>query len=122
MNLSAEVEQDRCVTLPGIQMQRLFPVQFGARGYRGASARQIAIFVYENCSFVDVGLVVETFRLANARAKEGPNGRPLYSTSLLSSRGGLVQCSCAISVATTQVNPFMGGIDTLFIAGGTGAA
>jgi len=66
--------------------------------------------------------VVEIFRLANARAKEGPNGRPRYSTSLLSSRGGLVQCSSALSVATTQVNPFMGGIDTLFIAGGTGAA
>lgn len=122
MNFSGEVKQDTRVTPPGIQMPRSTALQFGTRSYGGVSARKIAIFVYEHCSFIDVGLIVETFHLANARAREGLSGRPRYSISLLSNTGGLVQCSSSISVATMGVDPSMGGFDTLFIAGGNGAA
>jgi transcriptional regulator GlxA family with amidase domain len=72
---------------------------------------------------VEVGLIVETFDLANLAAATQYGQAPHYSISLLSSRGGRVQCSNSISMDTDSVdssNP--SGYDALFIAGGEGAS
>jgi len=85
--------------------------------------KRIAILVYEKCSFVDIGLLVETFNLANAAASAQYGETAHYSTSLLSSDGGRVQFSNSIEICTASIDGSShSGYDALFIAGGEGAS
>jgi transcriptional regulator GlxA family with amidase domain len=98
-------------------------IEQGIRWHGHSSKRRIAILVYEKCSFVDIGLIVEIFDLANSAAATPSVHPPHYSVSILSSKGGRVQCSNSIGVETCpleSVSPL--GYDALFIAGGEGAS
>src|SRR5471030_1973704 len=103
--------------------RQVVSIEQGTRRHGHATKKRIAILVYENCSFVEIGLIVETFDLANLAALTPSGQAPHYSVSLLSSKGGRIQCSNSISMET---GPLEGaspsGYDTLFIAGGEGAA
>jgi transcriptional regulator GlxA family with amidase domain len=96
------------------------PLKFPAHRY-GGSTRQIAIFSYENCSFLDVGLIIETFDLASQMSVESTREKCRYVVSLLSSTGGWIQCSSEISIETCAIDPQKPGrYDALFVAGGEG--
>ena len=85
--------------------------------------KRIAVLVYENCSFVDIGLILEAFDLANSAAATAHGHHPHYSVSLLSREGGPVQCSNCISMDTCSLDgSSSSGYDALFIAGGEGAS
>jgi len=85
--------------------------------------KRIAILVYENCSLTEIGLIVETFDLANSAAPKSYGQAPHYSVSLLSSNGGRVQCSNSFSMGTSPLDGSSpSGYDALFIAGGEGAS
>jgi transcriptional regulator GlxA family with amidase domain len=102
--------------------RRVVSIEQGNRRHGHATKKRIAILVFENCSFVEVGLIVETFDLANLAATTQYGQAPHYSISLLSSRGGRVQCSNAISMDTLPLEASSpSGYDALFIAGGEGA-
>ncbi|CAN7466426.1 helix-turn-helix domain-containing protein [Caballeronia sp. LjRoot34] len=98
-------------------------IEQGTRRHGHATKKRIAILVYENCSFVEIGLIVETFDLANSAALTRSGQTPHYSVSLLSSKGGRIQCSNSISMETSPLEGASpSGYDALFIAGGEGAA
>jgi len=102
--------------------RQLVSIEQGTRPHGHAIKKRIAILVYENCSFVEVGLIVEIFDLANS-AVLAPSGREsYYSVSILSSKGGRVQCSNSISMETSPLESVSSGFHTLFIAGGHGAS
>lgn len=95
----------------------------GTRPHGHATKRRIAILVYENCSFVEVGLVCEIFNLANSAALMPSGLVPCYSVCLLSKNGGRVQCANSISVETSPLeDASSSGYHALFIAGGDGAS
>jgi transcriptional regulator GlxA family with amidase domain len=101
---------------------QLESIQFGTRRQVRTVTKRIAIFVYENCSFLDIGLIFETFELANDLAAEMDARGPRYAVSFLSSKGGPVRCSPSICVSTSAVDPLHPGhYDALFVAGGAGA-
>jgi transcriptional regulator GlxA family with amidase domain len=103
--------------------RQVVSIEQGARRHGRATRKRIAILVYENCSFVEVGLIVETFDLANSTAPVQYDQTPPYSVSLLSSKGGRIQCSNFISMDTIALDAASpSGFDALFIAGGDGAA
>jgi transcriptional regulator GlxA family with amidase domain len=103
--------------------RRIVSMEEGARRNGRATKKRIAILVYENCSFVDVGLLVETFDLANAAAPTPYGQTPHYSVSLLSLDGGRVQSSNSFSMWTGPIDgPSPSGYDALFIVGGEGAS
>src|SRR5476651_1540389 len=83
--------------------RRVVSIEQGNRRHGHATKKRIAILVFENCSFVEVGLIVETFDLANLAATTQYGQAQHYSISLLSSRGGRVQCSNAISMDTVSL-------------------
>ena len=85
--------------------------------------KRIAILVYENCSFVDIGLILEAFDLANSAAATTRSEDPHYSVSILSREGGLVRCTSSVSIETSAFDGLTpSGYDALFIAGGKGAS
>jgi transcriptional regulator GlxA family with amidase domain len=87
------------------------------------TTKRIAILVYENCACAEVGLIVETFDLANSAAPKSYGQAPHYSVSLLSSNGGRVRCSNFISMDTSPLDDSPpSGYDALFIASGEGAS
>jgi len=91
--------------------------------HRRATKKRIAVLVYENCSFVDIGLILEAFDLANSAAATTRGHDPQYSVSMLSREGGPVQCSNCISMHTSPLDGSSpSGYDALFIAGGKGAS
>jgi transcriptional regulator GlxA family with amidase domain len=95
----------------------------GTQRHGHATKKRIAILVYEHCSFVEIGLIVETFDLANAAALTPSGQAPHYSISLLSSMGGRIQCSNSISMETSPLEGASpSGYHALFIAGGEGAS
>jgi transcriptional regulator GlxA family with amidase domain len=103
--------------------RQVVSIEQGARRHGHATKKRIAILVYENCSFVEIGLIVETFDLANSAALTPSGQAPHYSVSLLSSKGGRIQCSNSISMETGPLEgASSSGYDTLFIAGGEGAS
>src|ERR1700691_463916 len=88
-----------------------------------ATKKRIAILVYEKCSFVDVGLLVETFDLANAAAPKPYGEAAHYSVSLLSPHGGRVQSSNSIDMCTRPIDSSSpSAYDALFVVGGEGAS
>lgn len=102
-------------------MQTSEPLKFPVHRYDDELTRQIAIFAYENCSFLDVGLIVETFALASQISAEMARKKYRYVISLLSSTGGWIQCSSEISIETCAIDPLKPGrYDALFVAGGEG--
>ena len=103
--------------------RQVVSIEQGTRRHGHATKKRIAILVYENCSFVEIGLIVETFDLANLAALTPSGQAPHYSVSLLSSKGGRIQCSNSISMETSPLESASpSGYDTLFIAGGEGAS
>jgi transcriptional regulator GlxA family with amidase domain len=103
--------------------RQVVSIEQGIRRHGHATKKRIAILVFENCSFVEIGLLVETFDLANAVALPLPGKAPYYSVSLLSSKGGRIRCSNSISMETSPLEGALpSGYDTLFIAGGQGAS
>jgi transcriptional regulator GlxA family with amidase domain len=85
--------------------------------------KRIAILVYENCSFVNIGLILEAFGLANSAAATARSEDPHYSVSILSREGGLVRCTNSVSMETSAFDGLApSGYDALFIAGGKGAS
>ena len=91
--------------------------------HRHPTKKRIAVLVYENCSFADIGLILEAFDLANSAAASAHGQDPHYSVSLLSREGGPVQCSNCISMDTRPLDgSSSSGYDALFIAGGEGAS
>jgi transcriptional regulator GlxA family with amidase domain len=103
--------------------RQVVSIEQGTRRHGHATKKRIAILVYENCSFVEVGLIVEIFDLANSAALTLLGPSPHYSVSLLSSKGGRVQCSNSISMETSPLEGASpAGYDALFIAGGDGAS
>lgn len=94
----------------------------GIRRHGLATRKRIAILVYENCSFVDIGLILEAFDLANSVAATTSGQDPHYLVSILSREGGRVQCSNFVSMDTSPLDGSSpSGYDALFIAGGKGA-
>jgi AraC family transcriptional regulator, glycine betaine-responsive activator len=95
----------------------------GTWRYKRPTRKRIAILVYENCSFADIGLILEAFDLANSAAATARGQDPHYSVMLLSREGGLVQCSNSVSMDTGALDDLApSGYDALFIAGGKGAS
>jgi transcriptional regulator GlxA family with amidase domain len=85
--------------------------------------KRIAILVYKNCSFVDIGLILEAFDLANSAAATAHNQDPHFSISILSREGGLVQCASSVSMETSPFESLAPSeYDALFIAGSKGAS
>lgn len=98
--------------------RQVVSIEQGTRRHGHATKKRIAILVYENCSFVEIGLIVESFDLANSVALTPSGQMPHYSVSLLSSKGGRIQCSNSISMETSPVEgASSSGYDALFIAG-----
>jgi transcriptional regulator GlxA family with amidase domain len=103
--------------------RQVVSIEQGTRRHGHATKKRIAILVFENCSFVEIGLVVETFDLANSAALTSTGQAPHYSVSLLSSNGGRIRCSNSISMETSPLEGTLTSeYDTLFIAGGEGAS
>jgi len=106
-----------------VSSKQVVSIEQGTRRHRHATKKRIAILVYENCSFVEIGLIVETFDLANSAALTPSGQAPHYSVSLLSSKGGRIQCSNFISMETNSLERASPSeYDALFIAGGEGAS
>lgn len=88
-------------------------------------ARRIGILVFDAFPLGDVSLLADVFRLANeAQALHG-DGVPAsaYALALFSESGGSVASSCSLRIWTESLyGPQLSGLDTLFIAGGPGAA
>src|SRR5260370_10899038 len=103
--------------------RRVVSMEQGGRRYERATKKRIAVLVYENCSFMDIGLLIETFDLANLAATITRGQDPHYSVSLLSCEGGRVRCSNSLSIDTSPLDGSTpSGYDALFIAGGEGAS
>jgi len=103
--------------------RQVVSIEQGTRRHGHATKKRIAILVYENCSFFEVGLIVETFNLANLAALTPSDQSPHYLVSLVSSTGGRIQCSNSISMETSPLEGTSpSGYDALFIAGGEGAS
>jgi transcriptional regulator GlxA family with amidase domain len=95
----------------------------GTQRHRRPTKKRIAVLVYEDCSFADIGLILEAFDLANSAAATAHGQDPHYSVSLLSREGGPVQCSNCINMDTSPLDGLSSsGYDALFIAGGEGAS
>jgi transcriptional regulator GlxA family with amidase domain len=95
----------------------------GTQRHRRPTKKRIAVLVYENCSFVDIGLILAAFDLANSAAATARDQDPHFSVSLLSREGGPVQCSNFVSMDTGSLDGSPpSGYDALFIAGGEGAS
>jgi transcriptional regulator GlxA family with amidase domain len=91
--------------------------------HRRPPKKRIAVLVYENCSFVDIGLILAAFDLANSGAATARGQDSHYSVSMLSREGGLVHCSNSVSMDTSPLDDASpSGYDALFIAGGKGAS
>jgi transcriptional regulator GlxA family with amidase domain len=106
-----------------IDSSRLVLMGKGTSHNGRATKKRIAILVYERCSFVDVGLLLETFDLANAAAPTPYGEAAHYSVSLLSRNGGRVQSSHSIGMCTGPIDSSSpSGYDVLFIVGGEGAS
>ncbi|WP_322106701.1 GlxA family transcriptional regulator [Paraburkholderia sp. J41] len=92
----------------------------GAHFKFGTVAKRIGILVFEGFPLGDVSLLADVFRLAN---DAGADTLPAYSLAMLSEAGGSVSSSCGLRVWTESLHgPLRSGFDTLFIAGGPGAA
>jgi transcriptional regulator GlxA family with amidase domain len=101
----------------------LLSIEEGNRPHGRATKKRIAILVYENCSFVEVGLILEIFDLANSAVLSSSGSAPHYSVSLLSSRGGRVRCTKSISMETSPMEGASpSAYHALFIVGGDGAS
>jgi len=88
-----------------------------------ASNSRIAVVVYNDCSFLDLGMVLEVFDLANEAVRLPGVRWPYYCVDLLSSRGGQVRCTNSLSVETILLDSHgTQRYDALFIAGGPGAS
>lgn len=95
----------------------------GTWRHKRPTRKRIAILVYENCSFADIGLILEAFDLANSAAATTRSEDPHYSVSILSREGGLVRCTSSVSMETSAFDGLApSGYDALFIAGGKGAS
>lgn len=109
---------------PGVFQPRA--VSIPQTGFRTAKKRdkRIGLLLFENCSFLDIGLVVEIFSLANsvAVAWHEQTAHP-YAVSLLSSKGGQIRCTNSITVETESLDATEPtSYDVLFIADGEGAS
>ena len=103
--------------------RRMVSMEQGIRQRRRPTKRRIAILVYENCSFVEIGLILEAFDLANSAAATMRGQDPQYLVSMLSREGGPVPCSNSVSMHTSPLDDSSpSGYDALFIAGGKGAS
>jgi transcriptional regulator GlxA family with amidase domain len=103
--------------------RRVVSTEEGCARYGNTTKKRIAVLVYEKCSFMDVGLLIETFDLANLAVTATRGQDPHYSISLLSRDGGRVQCSNSLSMDTSPLDgSASSGYDALFIAGGGGAS
>lgn len=78
----------------------------------------VALFAFDQCQLLDVAGPSSVFGVANSIA-----GRSFYDVKVVSPRGGLIDTSCGVSIATLApqtILPKM--IDTLLAAGGGLAA
>ncbi|MDE1183039.1 helix-turn-helix domain-containing protein [Paraburkholderia sp.] len=99
------------------------PVAHGNPAGIVRAAKRIGILVFDGFPLSDVSSIAEAFRLANEAHVAQTGADVPYSVVMLSEHGGSVASQCSLQVWTDSLNgPLLGGFDTLFIAGGPGAA
>ncbi len=83
----------------------------------------VDIVLFDGFSLPDAAAVIEIFHKANALTARYRGSLPEYDVSLISTLGGRIASSSAVSVWTESVesNRAMRQMDRLFIAGGIGA-
>src|ERR1700744_5387038 len=89
----------------------------------GRVTKRIGVLVFAGFPAGEVTLLADVFRLTND-AHIAQTGRDAaYSLVMLSETGGSISSGCGLRVWTDSLNgPLLNGFDTLFIAGGPGAA
>ena len=107
----------------GVFQARMSPIQqFDFRTAK-KHEKQVGLLLFEDCSFLDIALVIEIFDLANSVAQVS-RGRTThrYAVSLLSGGGGRIRCANSITVETQSLDVSEpSSYDVLFIADGEGA-
>lgn len=89
----------------------------------GRVTKRIGVLVFEGFPVEEVSLLADVFRLANDAHIAQTGLDASYSLVMLSETGGSISSGCGLRVWTDSLDgPLLNGFDTLFIAGGPGAA
>ena len=87
-----------------------------------AATRRVALVAYPDAQMLDVVGPLEVFASAARWLGERGRATPAYSVEVLATRSGPIRMSSGVElVAERAIGSVRGGIDTLLVAGGTGA-
>src|ERR1700736_5517654 len=80
------------------------------------AAQHVGLVLFDGCCLPNASVISEAFRLAN-EFETSTSGQPAYRLSLLSSTGGNIADSSAISIWTSRLDGYSPrDFDTIFIA------
>jgi transcriptional regulator GlxA family with amidase domain len=80
------------------------------------AAHHVGLVLFDGCCLPNASVISEAFRLAN-EFETSTSGQPAYRLSLLSSTGGNIATSSAISIWTSRLDGYSPrDFDTIFIA------